>query len=371
MGLGLSSELPEVLKRQQEDTEKIIRETYPEDKGDEGAKPDKEAAPETKAKEPEKPPVEEKKPEEAKAAEEKPPEKEEPPKADTPPEGYIAKAEYDKMEQRYKVLQGKYDKEVPDMHESLRALKDKVEELKAKPKEEEKPKPKSPTSRESLFPQDWQERKNRYLEDYGNEYGEDTAYLALEKFMNTLGIDDLQELKKDDLRQELKTVKDTTIRTTKDRYFADLDGLAPNWRTLIEDNEFVDWINQEEGNTGYARRDFMAAHDQNFNAKKVAKYYTDFESLRASPPKETPSPKPNSEKSGVNAPDKESLISPKATPTADKPGSDDGIPWIKASEMESFTLKVKRGELKDEKKVKETLARFDKSIVAGKVIQDM
>jgi hypothetical protein len=166
-------------------------------------------------------------------------------------------------EQKYKVLKGKYDKEVPRLSKEIKMLKREKEEL---------------MNRLSMLEQavmymnqTKQQQSQPQAEDddivkLRSEYPE--IYNAVSKLLSRK-IGEI-EPKLDEIKQE----------ATTGNFYARLDAMAPNWRTLNTDPDFLDWLNtpSQEVPTMTKHKLMMIAFQQG-DATAVAHLFNTYEKL--------------------------------------------------------------------------------------------
>ncbi|MDK2957819.1 MAG: hypothetical protein PWQ57_3317 [Desulfovibrionales bacterium] len=148
-------------------------------------------------------------------------------------EGTPAKAPgADRFEHRYRVLQGKYDKEVPALQHQLRQAAAEIERL----RQAEAPKPKGT---EAPNP-NGQDRAAYRPEDY-EEYGEEFVAMARR---NAEMADQLKRLEDQlgGVEQQFGQVAQQTQRTQYDRFAEAIAPLCPQFKEQDDDPEFVAWL---------------------------------------------------------------------------------------------------------------------------------
>lgn len=171
------------------------------------------------------------------------------------------KSLYEKEKQRYSVLQGKYNKEVPALNSQIRELKDKVTQLTEQVKHYEKI-----SSQQS---------------DRNNEPDKDKTELE-ERMMELLG-DDPEMMKtfkafiKENTRtenSEMKEVKDKLNRFEQSQEQKELEQFkaavlssVPDFNAIIQDPLFDEFTKQVDPVTGYTYGQWLHHHDQNRNVQ--------------------------------------------------------------------------------------------------------
>lgn len=139
-------------------------------------------------------------------------------------------------EQRYKVLQGKYDKEVPELNQKLRSLHIENTELQRRMSEMEQALAgkAGASGFDGVSPGDYE------------EYGEEFVKLANEN----------RRLEKvvEEMRGDFEAVKKTTAESAHERFIARLSELKVEWQAIDSDPAFDVWLH-ETGN----KQDYISA----------------------------------------------------------------------------------------------------------------
>lgn len=176
------------------------------------------------------------------------------------------------FEQRYRVLQGKYNAELPRAREELdrvrrdaaeaarRAddLQRQIDELKRKP------------------------AVQLVTDKEREEFGEDLLDVAAR---NTLARPEIARLIEDNqkltvmvssLEAKLGATNAGVVKTARERMFDALDAKVPNWRNINKDQAFLDWLALEDGFSGIDRMTLLrSAYDEN-DAARVARFFTTY-----------------------------------------------------------------------------------------------
>lgn len=160
-------------------------------------------------------------------------------------------------EHRFKVLQGKYNKELPrlsaenkELKQALRSLQDQVDELKAKPAE--------PLVRPEEI----------------EEYGEGLIDVARRVAQEELAKKDAQIRK---LETKLDALEGVTTKTVEKDFYSLLSAKTPDWEKVNADKSFHKWLDEVDELTGYRRQDLLSQAEQARDADRVAKFFRAFE----------------------------------------------------------------------------------------------
>jgi|GEM_PF-2370319 len=175
-------------------------------------------------------------------------------------------------EQKYKVLKGKYDKEVPRLSKEIKMLKREKEELMNRLSMlEQAVMYMNQTKQQQPQPQ----AEDEDIVKLKSEYPE--VYNAVSKLMSR---------KFGEIEPKLNEIKQ---EATTGNFYARLDALAPNWRTLNTDPDFLDWLNEpsQEVPTMTRHKLMMTAFQQG-DASTVAHFFNTYEKLNQNEEPEAP-----------------------------------------------------------------------------------
>jgi hypothetical protein len=207
------------------------------------------------------------------------------------------------FEQKYKVLRGKYDKEVPELNQKLRALHIENTDLQRRLTDLEKAlasrgadngQPASPASSDSdgVNPGDYE------------EYGEEFVRLAEEnrRLKNAV----------DEMRGDFETVKQTTAKTAQERFVSDLSTLKPEWQSIDGDPAFDVWLH-EKGK----KQDYLKAASEK-NAQGIVDIMDLYVLRTGKSYGNNNEPQSSPESQRIHTPDIESQVQPSSTGTGDR-----------------------------------------------------
>ena len=139
------------------------------------------------------------------------------------------------FEQKYRVMQGKYDAEVPALRSQIETLTDQVKKfMENKPNEPAK------------TPENFDAAINALKEQYGPEFtnmvndsAEAKATVIAKEIANQIVDERLK-----DIDAKVNTVAETQVQTASERFFGNLDSGLSNWRTINIDPTFLAWLNK-------------------------------------------------------------------------------------------------------------------------------
>ena len=182
----------------------------------------------------------------------------------TPIPTEVKKEDQDDFKQKYFVLKGKYDAEVPRLQHELSELRKTVTEI-----QDNKPKPvvedKSDTTDDLLNDPDL-----RFLSD---EYPD--VFKALIAFQKraTKKVDTFDSSV---LEKKIERLEQATAKTKEERFSDDLNKMAPDWATINDNPRFIDWLNEMDDLTGYTRLQLATVAQNNLDGSRVAAFYNTF-----------------------------------------------------------------------------------------------
>lgn len=169
-------------------------------------------------------------------------------------------------EQKYRVLQGKYDSEVPRLNAQIGELRELVSLVAQKNKE---PEPDISSTQRDEFQVDPEE-----LDEY------EPKFIAL---VEKLAARKAKEMVKQ-LEPKIQHLEQSSQYAGQTAFESVLSSLAPNWRELNTDNRFLVWLDEVDELSGVSRRQAFNHWVQQGDAGRVAKYFNAFSPTRSSTP---------------------------------------------------------------------------------------
>lgn len=198
----------------------------------------------------------------------------------------------DQWELKYKVLNGKYQKEVPRLAQEVREL---TEQLRVA------------TSATPASPADVVVEAHTsgmtpetVKAQYGDDFADAVATIA----------DARTSKLRDDLSSKVQAIEVDTAERRRGDFIADLSRLVPNWAVIDSNPGFTAYLDEIDPQTGRARREFFSEADRSNSAARVASFFTSF-SGNKTPAPVTPVVEP--------APSVEHLISPDSSRHSEAP----------------------------------------------------
>ena len=175
----------------------------------------------------------------------------------------------DKWEQRYRVLKGKYDSEVPRLSRHINYLEDQItsfqNQISDLQKLEVKDTPKLGKTPKLVTDEE--------LDDYGEDLVDLMGRRAQEVYEPRI-----QELKGEiqNLQSQLGGVSEKVVRTDHERVEDKLDGEIKDWRQLNTDPEFLNWLDVRDMYSGQLRGSLLREAYSNGDADRVVQIFKGF-----------------------------------------------------------------------------------------------
>jgi len=181
-------------------------------------------------------------------------------------------AEIEALKHKNKVLQGKYDAEVPRLAKERNEAIKRNEELELQLASQQIQEPAAPAEAPVV------DYKKYATEEELEEFGED--YVALQaniaaRMMN-------EQLAK--IQGQLETVKRSSEDATFDAFEQSVAAAVPNFNQLNTDPEFIEWLQQPDGYSGGTLQDSL---DDASVARDLNRVVSIFKAWEATRPKET------------------------------------------------------------------------------------
>lgn len=190
-------------------------------------------------------------------------------------------------EHRYNVLVGKYNTEVPRLHDMVKSQTARITELetnisKIQTSESAKKQPEPVENKpvqETKQPAQYVTDKDK--EDFTEELVDLVfrgARQEIERYV--AGIESKIDKRISDaigsINTEIGNIKSTQIRTVEEKYYDDLNVLAPDWQNIRNLPEFETWLNQQDEFTGFYRLSLLQDAFDKLDAGRTARIYNAF-----------------------------------------------------------------------------------------------
>lgn len=171
----------------------------------------------------------------------------------------------DKWETRYRVLQGKYNAEVPVLQRQNRELEgrlDQMEQLLTSMREA----PQGQPAGESLVSEE-------EIADYGPEFIDMVGRMARQ-----VNRDEISRLNQTiaQLQGQLQNVGGKVRKTEQESIYGQLDKNVENWREINRDPQFLEWLANRDPFSGLVRRDMLQEAFSRADAPRVIAFFNGF-----------------------------------------------------------------------------------------------
>jgi len=176
-----------------------------------------------------------------------------PPADSTPPQE-------ESWEHRFKVLQGKYNAEVPRFAHENKDLKSRLQSL-----EEQLDEMKNAKPPELLV-------KPEEIEQYGEGLIDVARRVAREELASKDAI-----IAK--LRSEIDSVKSVQSSVVQDSFFRSLTEMVPDWEALNADTNFLNWLDEVDDLTGETRQALLGRAEQARDPVRAAKFFNTYKKM--------------------------------------------------------------------------------------------
>jgi hypothetical protein len=159
----------------------------------------------------------------------------------------------DNWEHRFKVLQGKYNSEVPRFANELKELKTRLENLQSE-NEQLKIKPPEPL----VTPEE--------VEEYGPGLVDLARRIAKEEMS-------AKDAEINRLKSQIQSISEATSNTVTNDFFRSLSAIVPDWEKLNEDPGFLRWLDEVDELTGEQRFALLDKAQAARDAARAAKFF--------------------------------------------------------------------------------------------------
>jgi len=246
----------------------------------------------------------------------------------------------DGWEQKYKVLQGKYNAEVPRLQRQVQEQNSTIEQLKqqmtatqsmlaafaqnrvAAPGQGQGPAPAAPTK---LVKDEEVKEFGEDLTDFIRRVAQESVLPAVERRLQPVQ----QQVEK--ATSDAANTAQEQNRLAHERLLATLDREFAEWRTLNRDPQFLEWLAQPDPYSGAARQELLSQAYERFDAPRIVAFFKGYRNEHAvvTPPASAAAPAPAQAASQRTLDDFVSPGQPKAGATGAQNGAGKRI-WTEA-----------------------------------------
>lgn len=218
----------------------------------------------------------------------------------------------DSWEHRFKVLQGKYNSEVPRFASENKDLKNRLQTLEEQIDEMKNSKPP-----ELLV-------KPEEIEQYGEGLIDVARRVAREELASKDSV-----IAK--LQNEINSIKSVTTNVVSDSFFKSLTELVPDWEALNANDNFLKWLDEVDELTGETRQSLLSKAENQRDPIRAAKFFNLFKKTS------------QSWAANSNTSMEQQLVPPANQPSSSPPAKKI---WTR-SEISDFYDRVRRGTISD------------------------
>jgi len=166
----------------------------------------------------------------------------------TPP----ASGQDENWEHRFKVLQGKYNAEIPRLAGENKELKTKLQEIEVS-LDQLKNKP------EPLV-------KPEEIEEYGEGLIDVARRIAREELAG-------KDAEIRQLKTQLDLISNVTTQKVETDFFSSLVSMVPDWEQVNQDPKFLTWLDEVDELTGQTRQTLLSNAEKSRDAARTAKFF--------------------------------------------------------------------------------------------------
>jgi len=282
-------------------------------------------------------------------------------------------------EQKYKVLQGKYNREISDMRESQIAMQGQlnnsqkvIERLEAILDQQTKapaaPAPAAPAN--DLVSSATSKIDLDTMDGYGDEVirlaqgfnSQADLISQLYAKLESIGQPAGGAAPDNEFMQRFETVEQLTVKSAKDKYFDELAAALPNWQTINHDPKFLAWCDQPDPMTGYPRIQILTQSAKALNSQRVIAVFNRYLAESGAPPAQNSAAEPAQDP-------KANLLVPDATGAVGEETGNAAMDKTKYATREEFNTAKKRFTTQKitEAEFDKVSNRFQAAIAAGLV----
>ena len=171
----------------------------------------------------------------------------------TPP----ASGQDEQLEHRYKVLQGKYNSEVPRLSAENKDLKNRLQQL-----EHDLEVLKNAKPPEALV-------KPEEIEEYGEGLIDVARRIAREELA-------AKQAEIDALKSRIDSLSNVTTQKVETDFFKTLTALVPDWEQVNQDPKFLAWLEEVDELTGASKQNLLSNAERARDAERTAKFFNAF-----------------------------------------------------------------------------------------------
>jgi hypothetical protein len=212
-------------------------------------------------------------------------------------------SEEETYKSRYETMQGKYNAEVPRLHNELKELKAMVfERLGDVSKRQEQP------IEVKVDPN--AERLAKFEEEYGKEF------LEMQRLLARMEAEELIKQRVTPMQEQVTTVEETQIKAAQQNFVSYLDSKVENgdWQALWagQDEKFNQFLQTREPTSGLSYQQIVKYHNDNWDADGLAAVFNTYlgPAVEVTPEPPAKPKQPNPAKEAIVAPSRNTHTAP-------------------------------------------------------------
>ncbi len=265
----------------------------------------------------------------------------------------------DEYEQRYKTLQGKYNKEVPVLASQLAQINSQLAAVQAELAAVKSGQVTRPDKLASTLAALDNDPKIQHIKETLPDLYDAVALLVT-------NVETQANAAIEKLSNRVDTQEATVVKTQQERFWDDLDKFNKDWETIQRTPDFAVWIAQTDRYTGVPRRNLLLDASGKFDSGRTIAFFEDYLADQAPTDDTTRPPVPIMPSSPKNTPP----IVPKTV--GGKKPVDPGTKtteYINASEVSAFYNDLQRNKYLGREAESDRLqAKYDLATVQGRII---
>ena len=272
-----------------------------------------------------------------------------------------------KWEQRYRVLQGKYDAEVPRLTYRIAFLENQIEDLKKNNQQVANNQTQAApdvnvqaTSLADILRNSNDDRLKSFRENFPDIF--DFVVLAVDQVANNT---------KKAIEEKLASIEQVSVKNLEEKFWREIQSAVPDWQTICNDNSniWAEWLLKKDRYSPKRRLDLLKEAQAAFDSQAVINMLNDFKKEMgmgggnpvASPQTNNPAPNQTTRPQQV--------VMPPSGP-ASVPSSSGQAEFITRSFINQFYQDKARGRFYGrEKLMNEIEAKINKAVMEGRVVE--
>lgn len=181
------------------------------------------------------------------------------------------------FKQKYYILQGKYNAEIPQLSHQLRQLQSEIATLRAENQRllttpPEAPKVETPTA----LPAQLVEIRNQIAEEYDDRLAD-----LMVKLAQTFAQQKAPAGPASDIVSRIDRLEVRNEKTEKERHWDFIDSTVPDWREININPEFHAWLDELDPLVGRTRQELLKEANDSLESRRVTMFFQLFKQHKA------------------------------------------------------------------------------------------